>query len=68
MEKNDLEKALDSNDHGVSFEFYLEETNVNDFRKHVEEIKAKYSDKGAIKEAINMLNKLVSQSGGKMWV
>lgn len=53
---NDLEQALTNND---ELTYYLSEVSIDDFRKHINEIKTKYADKGAIKAAIEELHKLL---------
>lgn len=39
--------------------FYLEEVTKADFIKHIEDLKRRYADKGAIEQAINELQKLL---------
>lgn len=55
---NELEKVLSQNDNEV-LSVYLEEVSCDDFRKHIEEITSNRADKGAIKQAIEYLQKLL---------
>lgn len=55
---NELEIIL-SEENNESLSAYLGDVTCGDFRKHINEIIAKYSDKGAIKQAIESLQKLL---------
>lgn len=56
---NDLETVIDGNDND-QISFYLENVSVADFKNHVKEIRAKYSNQEGIKKAINQLQQLLN--------
>jgi len=57
---NELEIVLELNDN-EKISDYLGGVEINDFKKHISEIKAKHFDKGAIKLAIDNLQKLINE-------
>lgn len=58
MNELELVLSLDKND---KISDYLGDVTIEDFKKHISEIKSKYTDKNAIKIAIENLQKLINE-------
>lgn len=56
---NELEKVITGTNDELSD--YLSNVTCSEFRKHVQEVIAKYSDKGAIQSAIKNLQQIIEQ-------
>jgi hypothetical protein len=54
---NELEKAIIAGE--VQVDLYLDDVSTKDFIRDIEDIKSKYSDKGAIQQAIDKLKELL---------